>query len=209
MKSDSSCRKEKTDYDRDFGNAKRDMFAEASGHPLGGMLITMLLSGIYSYLDGARTQTQRISENLALYKSQAEGWEKAVAQAHRDIHFYFICWHSILQRIVLLRDLSKLATPRKILRRYRKELQQYEEARDHEEHFPDRLYGRKNKKGEPLERHGYLGSVDSRGMYYYGDKSYDVTETGLTLLEEIVNTLNSEMTAEALARIATTSVKPH
>ena len=209
MKSDLSHREDKTDYDRDFGNAKRDMFTEASGHPLGGMLITMLLSGIYSYLDGARTQVQRISENLALYKSQAEGWEKAIAQAHRDIHFYFICWHSILQRIVLLRDLSKLATPRKILRRYRKELQHYEEARDHEEHFPDRLYGRKNKKGEPLERPGYLGSVDSLGMYYYGDNGYDVTEKGLTLLEEIVNTLNSEMTAEALARIATTSVKPN
>lgn len=37
-------------------------------------------------------------------------------------------------------------TPRKILRRYRKELQHYEKARDHEEHFPDRLFGRKNKK---------------------------------------------------------------
>ena len=195
------------DEDRDFGNAKRDMFAQAIGHPLLGMFITMLLSGIYSYLDGARTQIQRITENLKLYNSQAEGWEAAVSQAHRDIHFYFICWHSIFQRIVLLKELSRLATPRRILQRYRKDLKHYEDARDHEEHFPDRLFGRKNKKGEPLARPGHLGSVDSLGTYYYGGVGYDVTAKGLSSLEEIVNALNREMTAEALAKIEKASTK--
>jgi hypothetical protein len=187
--------------DRDFGNAKRDLFAEATGHPLFGMYITMLLAGIYSHLDGARTQVERISQNLEIYKSQADGWERAISQAHCDVHFYFICWHSIFQRIVLLKDSSRLATPRKIYRRYRKDLEHYEEARDHEEHFPERLFGKKNKKGESLARPGLLGSLDSCGMYYFGGDSYDVSIQSLKLLEEIVSTLNLEMTNEAHARV--------
>lgn len=205
IRQESPTKKSMTDEDRDFGNAKRDMFAEATGHPLLGMIITMLLSDVYSYLDGARTQIARISDNLQIYNSQTDGWENAVAQAHRDIHFYFICWHSIFQRIVLLKDFSRLTTPRTVYRRYRKELEHYEEARDHEEHFPDRLFGKKNKRGESLARPGHLGHVDSRGMYYYGGESYDVSHNSLKLLEEIVSSLNLEMTNEARAKTKTSS----
>jgi hypothetical protein len=189
-----------TDDDRDFGNVKRDLFGDATGHPLLGMIITMLLSDIYSYLDGARTQIARISVNLQIYNSQGDGWENAVSQAHHDIHFYFICWHAIFQRIILLKDFSGLTTPRSIYKRYRQQLEHYEEARDHEEHFPDRLFGKKNKKGESLARPGHLGYVDSRGMYYYGGESYDVTPASSKLLEEIVSALNLEMTNEARAK---------
>lgn len=102
---------------------------------------------------------------------------------------------------MLLKNFSRLATPRKLYRRYRKDLEHYEEACDHEEHFTERLSGKKNKKGESLADPALLGSLDSGGTYYFGGHRYDVSTWSLKLLEEIVYALNLEMTNEARARV--------
>ena len=82
---------------------------------------------------------------------------------------------------MLLKSFSQLTTPRNIYRRYRQDLEHYEEARDHGEHFPERLFGKNNKKGEALANPALLGSLDSRGMYYFGGDSYDVSIQSLKL----------------------------
>ncbi len=57
-----------------------------------------------------------------------------------DAHFYFICWDAVAKELASLRsNKAGLLTPRKVWRKYRKSLERYQEARNHLEHYSERL----------------------------------------------------------------------
>ena len=173
------------------------LFAEATKNPLRGMLGVMQLVGIASHLEGARKQVARIAENLALSNESPASREKAIEQALMDVHFYFICWHAVHQHITVLRSISGLRSPTTVWKRYRVHLEHFSRGRDHLEHYPDRLRGKKNKKGEGLARPGYLGDLDALGTYFFGGDSFDVTTKSLAVLDEIVAAVIRESIDEA------------
>lgn len=188
----------------DYGTVEtRDLLIEAIGHPGVALLVVVVMEHINDYLEGARTQMGRIWENWEKAKARtAADWKAAHSQTFRDIHFYFICWDTILKMILFLKKWSSLSSPQKIYKQYRSDLEKYKSARDHSEHFEDRLLGKKKKKNEKLARPGHLGDLDIVGNYYFGGEHFDVSPKNVALLAEIVSTLKIELYQEAVQRAA-------
>lgn len=115
-------------------------------------------------------------------------------------HFCFICWHAVAEILHKIRENGfRFRTPREVLRKHKKQLAHYSEARHHLEHFPERLPGenRSDWKGDP--QRSMTGSVamvtDGAEFVFLGDR-WDVSprcaESLTALVEELLLGIREE-----------------
>ena len=104
------------------------------------------LRRIESYVYAAATQVARIDVQMTKYMDSVRAEhtqtmpEYPSGQLFADAHFYFVCWDSVAKELTSLRsNAARLTSPREVWRRNRANLKKYQRARDHLEHYSERL----------------------------------------------------------------------
>jgi len=158
------------------------------------------------YYRSASTQIQRIdairrSTQLAIEKAIRGGRASDFRKGRRiyaEVHFYFICWHAIHERIKLVKLRSGFTLSR-IYRKRRLRLCQYSTARDHLEHYLERLPG--GREYSKLKWPQDLGNLIGE-RYSIGGDQWDVSRKSLRELQAIVRDFTVAVAREARARAA-------
>ena len=152
------------------------------------------LRQIQSYLDAAKRQQRRIERiKTSELKAVREGRRRCGEDWFAVVHFYLICWTRIGKladfiRDTLNRNASKWGVPifqriGLVLRRYKSDLKNRIDARDHFEHFEERLPGEKNHSR--LEAPSDLGNMWNEFLTI-GGRELDVGPNSIRLLKDIV-----------------------
>lgn len=162
---------------------------------------------INKYLVGARTQIRRIKRSVEkIDQSHSDmmkpglsptSWQAALEQAFLDIHYYFVCWDAARKMIEFLKTHSGFKAVGEVYKHHRRVLERYGDARDHLEHYDERLCGRKKKENLAVPSdmgnlHGYV--------YTLGGERYDAGPDSLKKLERIVSDLNGKICEEGIVR---------
>lgn len=112
-----------------------------------------------------------------------------------DAHFYFTCWDTIYKILKKLKQSSGLACVKPILNKYKGEFERYRKARDHMEHFDERLPG-----GQRAHKDGPYPSVvsDTREAieFVFAGEKWDISEHSLIILRTIVLELRRSVITE-------------
>lgn len=157
---------------------------------------------INKYLVGAQIQMDRIwkgldkvKEGLGKVKEGSEDFKDSLPQAFCDIHFYFICWDTILKMMEVLKRCSDYSSVTKVWKKHRKIMESYRDARDHLEHYDERLTGGKRDLPKP----GDLGNI--KGINFtLGGNRWNIGPGSLRHLEKIVAELNAAVRAEGIPK---------
>ena len=111
-------------------------------------------------------------------------------QLFADAHFYFICWDSVAKALDSLRsNVAVLVTPREVWRRYRTTLANYTRARDHLEHYSERLpLGKRStwvyESEDSIERvSGDPGAVRLGNVFTLNGEQWDVSLKSAKILK--------------------------
>jgi hypothetical protein len=180
--------------------------------------IRMTLDRLDRYTAMTKLQNERIWE--AQRRSQAltmgetpthESLAESMLWLERswvEAHFYFIGWDCVAKLIDTLCDSrNHLEAPRNIRKRHRATLESYREARDHLEHWTERLPGGKRDQWQKSSSQGYttmtgdMGLVRLEGIFTFRDakghdKELDISPASAELLERICKELREELTIE-------------
>jgi len=150
------------------------------------------------YLEAARTQMGRLTQELEAARS-APGTSFAAPQqqAFVDMHLYFVLWCAIDQMLRLLVRRSGYAGLNTVYKQHRSELKHYCDARDHLEHFDQRLPG--GGKVKDLKAPGDLGNLVG-GKFTLGGDEWDVSPKSLERLAAIVDQFTAAVVAEGRQR---------
>jgi hypothetical protein len=143
------------------------------------------------YVLAAKEQMGRFEAGLAeMERLKAPEHARTMNQAFADLHLYFVCWSHVRMMLALVSTRSGfgIAVPQQD----RAKLDRYKQARDHLEHFDERLPG-----GNPRPRHlstvpiydrvssGSLSrNGDARSWEFFGD-SWDVSAGTVNELHSI------------------------
>jgi len=100
-------------------------------------------------------------------------------------------------------ELLCLVTPRELLRRHRIWLEQYRRARDHLEHLTERFPGqpRTDWRGDANAITGTVAGVRRDGFFVFQREEWNITDTSIAQLSEIVSALVDGIGAEVKARL--------
>ena len=172
------------------------------------------LRRIEAYVQAAQVQAGRLDMPVAAYlkglteePTSMPNWPSA--QLVADAHFYFICWDSVAKELEsLLLNPAKLSTPRKVWRKYRKSLEWYQRARDHLEHYSERLpMGKhshwKHELNDTSETvRGDPGAVRLGAIFTLNGEEWDVSPQGAKVLESVWQDLIEGVRDETEARFA-------
>jgi hypothetical protein len=154
------------------------------------------LHEIQSYLGAAKHQQRRIERiGASTHEAMREGRRRRGENLFAVVHFYLICWARIGKLAYFIRDTlnrnaSKWNVPKfprigLILRQYQPELNDRIDARDHLEHFEERLRGQWAKKNPtPAAPTDLLNMTNE--FLTFGGRKVDVGPNSLHLLKEIV-----------------------
>ena len=107
--------------------------------------INVALSRMEATLEAARRQRRRITGAQRRLRGALAGRKSPTTPLggiFSDVHFYVICWSRIAKLAGYVRDITGWRRVGLTVRRYRRDLDQMVEARDHLEHFEERLPGR-------------------------------------------------------------------
>jgi len=182
------------------------MLMSMDGHLADQVRLRFGLERVVEYLYAARMQQRRIDEYLytpSESPARASRFPTDRGAALCEAHFYFICWDSIYKVIEnLRRTCYGLVTPREVLKRHRPSLEKYRHARDHLEHFPERLPGQKRTdwKGDSNSITGSVAGIRRDGMFVFQGEVWDVTQAGVDLLDIIVSEFIAGVLSEVTAR---------
>ncbi len=152
-----------------------------------GRRTAIAMSRIYAYLKAARDQVRAIEVLEKQADPKKPSYSSTMIQAFIHAHLYFICWAAIGRMLEVIRKCSGLKAPNTVWKRYRTEIKRYIEARDHFEHYEERLPG--GKKSAALVNPGDYGSLH-HGWFSLGGYRWDVSNHGLLLLATIVNAMS-------------------
>jgi hypothetical protein len=147
------------------------------------------------YVEAAQEQVVRLNAQTAKYIEDLKAEPPRIvpwtsAQLLADAHFYFICWDSVAKALDVLRSNPvRLEAPQLVYRIYRTRLEHYQAARDHLEHYDERLpLGGENstwkhKSGEGWEQlSGDPGAVRLGNKFTINCEEWDVSiESAKTL----------------------------
>jgi len=138
-----------------------DLFMSAAGTPnaridLGPMIA---YNSIDSYLDAAKRQQRRIEQASAAIVKGINSRKHIRGNLFNEVHFYLICWARIAKLARYIADKTRFKRVGLVLRRYRVELKDRVDCRDHLEHFEERLPGgiRQNKLLVPNDLLNMIG----------------------------------------------------
>ncbi len=170
--------------------------------PKKALRCSIAMGGINKYLVAAQIQMDRIwkgldkvKEGLDKVKEGSEDFKDSLPQAFCDIHFYFICWDTILKMMEVLKRCSDYSSVGHVLKKHRKKMEEYREARDHYEHYDERLPGGKWDLPKP----GDLGNIKGSNFTLGGDR-WDIGPASLKRLEKIVAELDAAVRAEGIPK---------
>lgn len=163
-----------------------------------GLRAAIAMSRIFAYLRAARTQVRAIKALEKKADPKKTSYSPTMIQAFIHAHLYFICWAAIGRMIEVTRRCSGLEAPNKVWKKYRAELKQYTDARDHFEHYEERLPG--GKKSAGLINPGDYGNLH-HGWFSLGGYRWDVSKESLKKLENIVAELDETIRCEASERL--------
>ena len=106
------------------------------------------LASIEAYFDAAKRQHRRICRARSSIERLLAGKPTATrgSTLFQDVHFYLISWVRIAKLAKFIRDQTRFSRTGLVLRRYNREIQDKTDARDHLEHFEDRLPGGKRHR---------------------------------------------------------------
>ena len=155
------------------------------------------MSRIYACLEAARTQVRAIEALEKKADPKKPSYSSAMIQAFIQVHLYFICWAAIGRMIEVIRRCSGLEAPSRVWKKYRAELKRYAEARDHFEHYEERLPG--GKISEKLINPGDYGSLRN-GYFSLGGFKWDISPRSVRNLNLIIEELAREILSELRAR---------
>lgn len=170
------------------------------------MACSIAMMDIEKYLQAARLQIRRLYGCRRTIAVLAEELRKALEsrdfrpkrnrwpswRLFTEIHFYFTCWDAIHSRIKLLHLKSGFEIISLVYKKHRAELKRYSDARDHLEHYIERLPGGSHKLPVP----GDLGNLHG-DLYSLGGERWDVSRKSLRRLENIVCDLRKAVRAGA------------
>lgn len=172
--------------------------------PDNGVRCAVAMMWIDKYLIGAQNQFRRIKR---LKTTLDRGFlkpgvsivsrQRAMTEIFIEVHFYFICWDSIRKMVAFLRSHSGFKVINEIYKRRKKLLEDYGAARDHLEHYNERLLGR--RKGKALSNPSDMGNLHGY-IYSLGGEKYDVGPDSLKRLKKIVKDLNAQICKEGMIR---------
>jgi hypothetical protein len=163
------------------------------------------LERVVEYLYAAEEQQRRIDQWLydPSKRNQPSRFPLDSGAALCEAHFFFICWDSIYKVFENLRESRYgFVTPRDVLKRHRAALKSYRTARDHMEHFPERLPGQKRTvwMGDSNSITGSVPGIRRDGIFVFHGQEWDVTERSRELLRTIVTEFVEGIAAEVQAR---------
>jgi hypothetical protein len=170
---------------------------EAKGLPA-KLRFQLALRRIEAYVQAAQVQAARLKAPITAYLKEVAVEDPTSmpewpgAQLAADAHFYFICWDSVAKNLTTLRvNLAGLSTPRKVWRKYREPLERYRSARDHLEHYSERLPMGKHShwkyeqtEGSEMVR-GDPGAVRLGSIFTLNGEEWDVSPAGAAVLESL------------------------
>ena len=166
----------------DVSEALRDAMTSMNAPEKYGSVIA--LSTIDSYFNAAKLQQRRIERaRLSIQKSFSRG--PATRRGNNlfyDVHFYLISWARIAKLARFIAQKTRFSRTGLVMRRYSTDLKDRIDARDHLEHFEDRLPGGK-------EQHKLAVPNDLLNMLNqyltYGGRKLDVGTDSIRLLKTI------------------------
>ena len=162
----------------------------------------LALHNIQSYLDAAKRQQRRIQRNGASpHKAMRKGRPRRGEGLFADVHFYLICWARIDKSASFIRDATRFKRLGQVLRRYRPQLKERNDARDHLEHFDERLPG--GRKHYKLAVSNDLLNMRNEFLTY-GGRKLDIGPNSIRLLKEIVAQLQLAVLYDSLEALETT-----
>ena len=145
------------------------------------MSVIIAVSDLASYFEAARHQQRRIQTAM---KGQRV-WRKPTRERiFNEVHFYLICWARIARLAKFIAARTKFRKAGLVRRRYLTDLEQRREARDHLEHFEDRLPGGP-KHGKLRVRGDLLNLLGD--FLTYGGRKINIGPKSLALLKAMVN----------------------
>ena len=189
------------------------VFASFEGKGLRARLRFELgLRRIESYVRAATIQVKRIHSALSEYErlpETADDFGRSLRNSQQllaEAHFYFICWDAVAKALKSLRNNSaRLRTPRQVWQRYHKLLEKYQTARDHLEHFTERLPKGKKEQwnyssdGAAERIAGNVGVVRLVGVFEFHDGQWDVSLNSVEPLTALWTELEDDIRNETEA----------
>jgi hypothetical protein len=142
------------------------------------------LSALESYFDAAKRQQRRIERAKASIDKaflRAPGVKRGTNLFY-DVHFYLISWAQIAKLARFIQETTRFSRVGLVLRRFRPDLQDRIDARDHFEHFEERLPGGKNQN--KLANPNDLRNMVNQYLTY-GGRRLDIGPDSIRLLKTI------------------------
>lgn len=139
------------------------------------------LDSIASYLDAAKRQQRRIERAKRIpWRSRSPHLGRLFA----DVHYYLICWARIAKLARFIASSTGFREAGRALRQYDRELKDRIDARDHLEHFEERLPG--GRKQDRLKVPNDLVNMMNQCLTY-GGRTLEVGPASIRLLAKFVN----------------------
>ena len=160
------------------------------------------LQQIQSYLRAAKRQQWRIERiRASTHKAMREGRPRRGEGLFADVHFYLICWARIDKCACFIRNATRFKRLGLVLRRYRSELKDRRDARDHLEHFEERVPGGRNQRKLAVSN----DLLNMRNEFLtYGGRKLDVGSNSSRLLKQIVGQFQLAVLYDSLEALETT-----
>jgi hypothetical protein len=157
-------------------------------------------------------EAQRRSQELTMGEAcTRDNMDESILWLERswvEAHFYFICWDCVAKLIdTLCERRNCLEAPRSIRKRHRVTLESYREARDHLEHWTERLPGGLRDQWQRSSAQGFTTMTGDMGLVRLErtftfrdakghDKELDISPASAELLEHICKQLREEVAVE-------------
>jgi hypothetical protein len=160
------------------------------------------LGEMETYLDAARRQRSRIAiaqRRLARTDSAARGKPgrrpSRITSLFSEAHFYVICWARIAKLSKFIVNATCFPRTKSVRTRYELDLTEGIKARDHLDHFEDRIPGG-NRQYELEKDPGDLKNMD--GSYLtFGGRKFDLGAPGLVRLRDFVAEFRNAVLVDA------------
>lgn len=169
--------------------------------PDGGLGPVIAFGGMESYFEAAKRQQRRIERaKVGLLKSAST----RTRPLFDEVHFYLICWARIAKLGRFIAHATHFRRTGLVLRRHRAELDNRIAARDHLEHFEERLPGgaRRDKLAIPGDLLNMSGD-----FLTYGGRRIDIGTTSVRLLRAIVTEFGTAVFFDSIETLA--AADPH
>jgi hypothetical protein len=160
----------------------------------GGLIIAF--DGVQSYFEAAKRQQRRIerAKTRVLKRTRVD-----VRPIFDEVHFYLICWARIAKLGRFIVQQTRFSRTGRVLRRHAAQFKERISARDHLEHFEERLPG--GAKEDKLAIRGDL--LNMRGNFLtYGGEAVDIGPASLQLLKVVVTEFRTAVLYDSLDALA-------